>query len=499
MQAIRGIAERPEQDVPALSASGRSGPGRLGREPLAFLAERLLSGVLGGPQSRPANPPRRADRHHRPQRGRQEHVAETDLRKPGAFGRFRAGVAGRIQALMELGTGFHPEFTGRQNIHAALAYQGLPSHEIRDKEAAIVDFAELEGFIDQPLKTYSAGMYTRLAFSTATAVEPDILIIDEVLGAGDAYFAGKCFERMRQITIDSGATVLFVSHDLASVQKLCDRVVWLERGCVRLDGEPLDVSKAYYKTVQQEEAQRLLARSEAKKLPSTSGRWAGGEGRHVADSVNTSSASPVRSLEPQHVMAARIAADSNAGIPLTADPKSSPIVHPEVLGPSIVTWGQPDPRIEAVRFLDGNGQPVAGIEEGNDLVVEVSYCASAEVHDPVFAMTIYLADGTPVCHANTALGGLALGAIQGRGKVCFEVSAVPRRRRRVRAELFHFQVPRSPSLRGPASVLRSTRPRLPLPRVEETGDPHEPGDPPYSFYHDALPATRRHVRDWRRP
>ena len=177
-------------------------------------------------------------------------------------------VAGRIQALMELGTGFHPEFTGRQNIHAALAYQGLPSHEIREKEAAIVDFAELEGFIDQPLKTYSAGMYTRLAFSTATAVEPDILMIDEVLGAGDAYFAGKCFERMRQIAIDSGATVLFVSHDLASVQKLCDRVVWLERGCVRLDGEPLDVSKAYYKTVQQEEAQCLLARSEAKRIPS---------------------------------------------------------------------------------------------------------------------------------------------------------------------------------------------------------------------------------------
>ena len=135
--------------------------------------------------------------------------------------------------------------------------RALRSHRIRGKEAEIVDFAELEGFIDQPLKTYSAGMYTRLAFSTATAIEPDILIIDEVLGAGDAYFAGKCFERMRQITDRLGATVLFVSHDLASVQQLCCRVLWLERGRVLMDGSPLDVTKAYYASVLQQEEGRL--------------------------------------------------------------------------------------------------------------------------------------------------------------------------------------------------------------------------------------------------
>jgi lipopolysaccharide transport system ATP-binding protein len=169
-------------------------------------------------------------------------------------------VNGCIQALLELGTGFHPEFTGRQNIRAFLAYQGLSPAGIRDKEEDIVEFAELEEFIDQPIKTYSGGMYARLAFSTATTIEPDILIIDEILGAGDAYFTGKCLERMRRLTEDSGATVLFVSHDLGSVQRLCSRAIWIDRGRIRQDGEPLHVIKAYSAMTRREEEVRLKAR-----------------------------------------------------------------------------------------------------------------------------------------------------------------------------------------------------------------------------------------------
>ncbi|GAB6179347.1 hypothetical protein JCM14036_06660 [Desulfotomaculum defluvii] len=171
-------------------------------------------------------------------------------------------VNGRIQALMELGTGFHPEFTGRQNIRASLAYHGLSNKEIRQKEEEIIDFAELEDFIDRPVKTYSAGMYARLAFSTATAVEPEILIIDEVLGAGDAYFAGKCVERMRRLTEDSGATVLFVSHDLNSVIQLCDRAIWIDRGRIQISGDPLKVIKDYSIKVRKDEEIRLRAREQ---------------------------------------------------------------------------------------------------------------------------------------------------------------------------------------------------------------------------------------------
>ena len=170
-------------------------------------------------------------------------------------------VKGRIQALMELGTGFHPDFTGRENVLASLAYQGITGRRALASLDEIFDFAELEDFIEEPVKTYSAGMYARLAFATATAVEPDILIIDEVLGAGDAYFASKSTDRMRRLTMDTGATVLFVSHDLSSVQRLCDRAIWIERGRTHMEGSTLDVSKSYYASILEQEEKRLRART----------------------------------------------------------------------------------------------------------------------------------------------------------------------------------------------------------------------------------------------
>jgi lipopolysaccharide transport system ATP-binding protein len=166
-------------------------------------------------------------------------------------------VRGEIQALMDLGTGFHPEFTGAQNVYSALAYQGITGAEAARRYEEIVEFSELEEFIDQPIKTYSTGMYARLAFSTATAIEPDVLIIDEILSAGDAYFASKCTDRMRRLTREIGATVLFVSHDISSVQRLCDRAVWLERGRIKMAGPTLDISKAYYAFVTEREEARL--------------------------------------------------------------------------------------------------------------------------------------------------------------------------------------------------------------------------------------------------
>ena len=169
-------------------------------------------------------------------------------------------VSGSIQAMLELGTGFHPEFTGIQNIRTSLRYIGLETAEIEANVEEIIDFSELEEYIEQPVRTYSAGMYARLAFAVATAVRPEILIIDEVLGAGDAYFAGKCVQRMRRLTEDSGTTVLFVSHDLASVQQLCTRAVWIKKGRIHEDGSPLDVVKSYMLEVREDEERRLRRR-----------------------------------------------------------------------------------------------------------------------------------------------------------------------------------------------------------------------------------------------
>jgi lipopolysaccharide transport system ATP-binding protein len=169
-------------------------------------------------------------------------------------------VRGNAHALMELGTGFHPDFTGLENVRSALAFNGIPEREIAARIDDIIDFAELDEFMQRPVSEYSAGMYTRLAFAVQTSITPDILVIDEILGAGDAYFVGKSIQRMKELT-SAGATVLFVSHDMSAVQLLCDRAVWLQHGTVRMDGDTLAVSKAYMAQVRVEEEARLAART----------------------------------------------------------------------------------------------------------------------------------------------------------------------------------------------------------------------------------------------
>ncbi|PTY06947.1 hypothetical protein DB347_10130 [Opitutaceae bacterium EW11] len=146
-------------------------------------------------------------------------------------------IRGRIASLLEVGTGFHPELSGRENIYLNGAILGMNRSEIRRKFDAIVDFAEIGQFIDTPVKRYSSGMYVRLAFAVAAHLEPEILIIDEVLAVGDAEFQAKCLGKMREVSRADGRTVLFVSHNMAAVKSLCSRVVWLEKGKVRSAGE----------------------------------------------------------------------------------------------------------------------------------------------------------------------------------------------------------------------------------------------------------------------
>jgi lipopolysaccharide transport system ATP-binding protein len=169
-------------------------------------------------------------------------------------------VNGDVQALLEAGAGFHPDFTGYENIRASLVYQGLTSDEIDSAASDIAEFTELGEFLAQPLKTYSAGMHARLAFATATVVRPDVLIIDEILGAGDAYFLGKSAERMKQL-VGSGATILLVSHSMAQITQICDRAIWLERGRVVADGPALDVVKTYERHIRELEDKRLRAKN----------------------------------------------------------------------------------------------------------------------------------------------------------------------------------------------------------------------------------------------
>jgi lipopolysaccharide transport system ATP-binding protein len=153
-------------------------------------------------------------------------------------------IGGTVQALMGTGLGFHPEFSGRANIKASLQFNGLSRDELGAAVEDIVDFCELGEFLDQPFKTYSLGMQSRLMFATATSIRPDILIVDEVLGAGDAYFSAKSSARMQRLA-SSGCTLLLVSHSTAQVLQFCEQAVWLEKGRVQMIGDAFQVVKKY--------------------------------------------------------------------------------------------------------------------------------------------------------------------------------------------------------------------------------------------------------------
>jgi lipopolysaccharide transport system ATP-binding protein len=162
----------------------------------------------------------------------------------------RVRLRGRVASLLEVGTGFHPELTGRENIFLNGAVLGMMKAEIRRKFDEIVDFAEVEKFLDTPVKRYSSGMYVRLAFAIAAHLEPEILVVDEVLAVGDAAFQRKCLGKMEDVASQEGRTVLFVSHNMAAIQTLCQRAIWLNAGKIEQDGESEPVINAYGKHLQ---------------------------------------------------------------------------------------------------------------------------------------------------------------------------------------------------------------------------------------------------------
>jgi lipopolysaccharide transport system ATP-binding protein len=219
--------------------------------------------------------------------------------------------SGRIAAILELGIGFHPEFTGRQNILIAGQLMGIGMDEMAQALPSIADFAEIGAYFDQPLRTYSSGMHVRLAFSVATAIRPDILILDEALAVGDAYFQHKCAARIREFK-RRGTTLLFVSHDPVAVRTLCDRALLLDRGVLARDGAPDQVLEYYNAAIAQREAEYQIRSVEA----ATPGqpRTRSGDRKATIESVDLldASGSSVRALPSNAPARIRIVLAVNA-------------------------------------------------------------------------------------------------------------------------------------------------------------------------------------------
>ena len=201
--------------------------------------------------------------------------------------RGRCTIAGRMGSLLEVGTGFHPEMTGRENVFLNGAILGMSNVEIRRKFDEIVEFAGVERFLDTAVKRYSSGMYVRLAFAVAAHLEPEILVVDEVLAVGDAAFQKKCLGKMQEVG-RSGRTVLFVSHNMAAVRSLCTRALMLEDGRLTMDGQPEDVIDRYLKTDQ--------SVGGVKEIPEDAERITNGAARHRQVALTAIDGTPASQL-----------------------------------------------------------------------------------------------------------------------------------------------------------------------------------------------------------
>ena len=280
-------------------------------------------------------------------------------------------VHGRISALLDLGAGFHPDFSGRENIMINGIILGMSRAEVRARVDDIVAFSELGEFIDEPVRTYSSGMYMRLAFAVATHVDPDILIIDEILAVGDEHFGKKSMAKMTEFK-KAGKTIVLVTHDLNTVQKWCDLAAWIDGGKTRLVGEPAYVVDQYRQAVAVAEAQ--------------------------AEKTGVSALSSMGGALPD--------------LPAAPKPTSGPDVSPNH------RTGDFRLELERVRLLDGDGKESSVVDTEGPLEVRIDFVAKEPLSDLVFAVDIKRADGLHVYGTNTAAEAVALPLpVEGKGTV----------------------------------------------------------------------------------
>jgi ABC-2 type transport system ATP-binding protein/lipopolysaccharide transport system ATP-binding protein len=283
------------------------------------------------------------------------------IAKPTA-GRVR--TEGKVSALIELGAGFHPEISGRENVFINGIMLGLSRKEISAKFDDIVRFAELEDFIDAPVKTYSSGMYMRLGFAIAINVNPEILLIDEVLAVGDASFVPKCLDRIDDFRRRK-KTILFVSHDLTTVEKICDRVAWLKGGRLLTVGDPKRVIDAYLQDVVDKQEQDFARRREEKAAP-----VAEGEERR------------------EH------------------------------------RWGKREVEIARVRLKNLQGQEKNVFSPEDGMAIEMDVIARSEIEDFVFGIGLFNSQGISCYGTNTSLEDFQPVLIRGEGKVVCRIETL---------------------------------------------------------------------------
>ncbi len=303
-------------------------------------------------------------------------------------------VDGRVAALIELGAGFHPEISGRENVYINGAVLGLSRREIDRRYADIVEFSGLGGFMEEPVKNYSSGMYVRLGFAVAIHTDPDVLLVDEVLAVGDEAFAHRCVRRIEEF-LAAGRTLLLVSHSLDLVAELCDRVLWLDRGDQRLVGEPRRVVDAYRQAVAEQEGAEHLAAANRQRAALAAGGTA-------ADADNP--ANPAHPAHPPNIanVAGATAGGGRGGRTGAGDAAAE-----------ADRWGSRAAELTGIRLLGADGAERYLLASGEPAVFELRARALAPLDDFVFGIAIRTPRGFECWGTNTDLAGYLPGRLSG--------------------------------------------------------------------------------------
>jgi len=298
-------------------------------------------------------------------------------------------MTGKVSSLLELGAGFHPDFTGRENIFMNAAILGLSKKQIKSKLNEIITFSELQEYIENPVRSYSSGMYMRLAFSVAIMVEPDILLIDEVLAVGDAAFQQKCMEQLMKLK-SRGTTIVFVSHDLGAMEKLCDRVVWINKSKIVDDGKPRRMIDKYLTYLGEEENKRLIKEDE-----------------NASDNIEDLETDVVKEVVQE-----------------TSNKTNEIIESTEI--EAIDRWGNRHIEIVEVIFTDENNNKKKGFMSRDFMKVVIKYKVNRNVDKPVFGLGIHTIDHINCYGTNTYIDQYPIGNLfaNDTGEISFIIASL---------------------------------------------------------------------------
>jgi len=317
-------------------------------------------------------------------------------------------VDGRISALIELGAGFHPEISGRENVFINGIMLGLTKKEVARRFDEIVEFAELRDFIDAPVKTYSSGMYMRLGFAVAINVDPDVLLIDEVLAVGDEAFTHKCLDKFGEFH-RRGKTILLVTHSLSLIERFCDEALWLDAGKTQAIGDPRRVVDAYLTAVEHVEEQTLAA-GDAKAREHT-GEFA----------LRQAQAERKETVRAGLVEARTDGTSVEAGLQ-TRLPDAT--AAPDGLKAVEGRWGSREVEIVDVVLKDREGESGHVFQSGDPISVHLKVRAKQPVRDFAFGIGLFSAEGVCCYGTNTHLEDLVPDSLEGEGEIAFKIDTL---------------------------------------------------------------------------